>query len=242
MQTKIPDSDPATWSISNAIVLGCSLDFGSKRDHSVIIRGGAYAIPGQEPVIAIQSIEQLPLQTPVSEVLQQLVEARASWRAARAPTITMIDSTSNISFFEQACNVGIEPTPIGLVSTGSLRHATLPKHTPVGERKYAREFHVSRTLMLDELGAAMAAHKLVITGTGHADMLRAELSTLQRTVSEARNIVYKTPEGTHDDLVIGTAMLYYGLQQALRLKSRFTGVRPPRVEGDQAAINAGGWT
>lgn len=132
--------------------------------------------------------------------------------------------------------------PIGLVSTNSTRHATMPKFVPVGNRKHAREYHVSRTLLLDELMAPMTDGRLVITSTGDADKLRHECGTIQRVITEARNVQYKTPEGTHDDLVVSVAMLYYGMRQALALKSRFTGFRPQRVAGAADRVSSKGWT
>ncbi len=111
----------------------------------------------------------------------------------------------------------------------------------MGQQLSAREYKVSRTLMLDELGQAMDNGDLVITNTGCADKLKAEFGTIQRSITEARNIKYVTPNGTHDDLVVSVAMLFWGLKQALLLKGQFTGVRHRRIEARER-VSAGGWT
>lgn len=241
MQKTAQISDPSEWALHDAICLAIAHDFGVKSDHSTIIKGGAFALPGKPPIIAVTGVQQIPLNTPPSKVRKMLFDARMHHGSSRAPTITLVDSGSNAAHFESICQLGIDPIPIGMVSTGSTRHSRTPDFVHMGQRLSAREYKVSRTLMLDELGQAMDSGDLVITNTGDADKLKAELGTIQRSVTEARNVKYMTPNGTHDDLVISVAMLCWGLKQALLLKGRFTGVRHvPARAGER--VSSLGWT
>jgi hypothetical protein len=187
-------------------------------------------------------LKQFPLETPTTDIIAAIVEARQEHRTPRVPTITLVDSTNNITFFQQVCDAGIDPMPMGMVFTGSTRHATAPKYTCVGQRKHAREYSVSRTLLLDELGAGMATRNLVITNTTDSHILRAELENLEMVVTESRRVVYRTKQGFHDDLAIATAMAFWGITQAIMLKSKFHGVRPRVVTGPDVASRPGGWT
>lgn len=243
MQNKPPNkmTDPSAWALHNASVLGIAHDYGVKSDHSTIVIGGAFAFPGQQPVIAVTGVQQIPLNTPPSEVCKMLREVRMHHGTSRAPTVTVVDASSNMAYFESVCQIGIHPTPTGVVFTGSGRHSRTPDIVPLGDRRYAKEYKLSRTLLLDELGPAMDNGSLIITNTGDANKLRSEFDTIQRIVTEARNTKYVTPNGTHDDLVISVAMLYWAMKQALNLKSGFTGVRHVPVQTG-AQVSSLGWT
>jgi hypothetical protein len=60
-------------------------------------------------------------------------------------------------------------------------------------------------------------------------------------VTEARNVKFVTPNNTHDDLLISVAMAHYGLQQALLLKNRFSGVRN-KNSARETPPDPRGWT
>jgi hypothetical protein len=88
----------------------------------------------------------------------------------------------------------------------------------------------------------MATRNLVITNTTDSHILRAELENLEMVVTESRRVVYRTKQGFHDDLAIATAMAFWGITQALLLKSKFHGVRPNRVATSSHTPNPRGWT
>lgn len=234
-------NDPADWALHDALCLAIAHDYGVKSDHSTIIKAGLWPVPGAGIITAITGIKQLSLNTPPSEVRKKIVEAKMHHGSSRAPTITLVDASSNAAHFESLCQLGIDPMPIGLVSTGATRHSRNPDIIQLGERLYAREYKVSRTLLIDELASAMEQGQLIITKTGDAGILKAEFGSLQRVVTEARNVKFVTPNNTHDDLLISVAMAYYGLQQAWRLKNRFTGVRN-KNSTREVEPGSGGWT
>lgn len=225
------ETDPAEWSIYHARMICVALDWGSRQDHSAIAVAAAYDWQGS-PLISVPFLRRFDLGTPVADVLRELTNVVTKFSTHGTEPAIVVDARSNLPLLEAACAHGFKHLPLGVSATGAAMHALSPSLVqvvnPKGKRVMAKLYTVSRNAMLDALSRYMGFDQLCVTETGDADVLQAEMGTLQREVTAARNVRFTTPAGTHDDLVTALGYAVWGTEWLQPRRNHATVKRAPK--------------
>lgn len=94
--------------------------------------------------------------------------------------------------------------------------ANAPKHTLTGVTMTASgeapsrgvtqpRVSISRTTLISNLEVRLEQRQVKLPRRAYREV-RGELASLRRTISPARNLVYETPPGKHDDLIVALSL------------------------------------
>ena len=122
--------------------------------------------------------------------------------------------------------------------TNALSHAAQP--TPMliaigGLRSAVRRWTLSKSELVETIAAELGNGSLRIARAGDWEVLREELSTMERDVRASGSAFYSAPPDKHDDLVMALALCVFGCRRSGRQAAR-----PPR--SPRPRISSAAWT
>lgn len=230
--------DPAKWPLAYAKAVVISCDWGFGHDRAALAAVSRWDWLGQ-PYFAVQRLTRFELETPPADVVAEIGRAinDYSWGTAK-PTV-VVDSRSNAAFFAMTAAAGWPSMPVGISATGAASHNLQPQRITVrdaqGKPKGALVYSLSRTAMIDEMVMLTQQQRLAVTETGDHDALMQEMDSLQVEITKARNRVFVTPPGQHDDCISAVAM---GIWGATTLQGRY--VKAPVRKKSKPSVLAWG--
>ncbi len=226
--------DPKDWPRTTAEALVMGLDIGMAQDHSALVAAGSWRSGGRS-VIGVFDLVQFPLGTPLDEVADFAADA-----ARRFGARIVFDCSNNSAFASiVAARMGANPASalIAGVITNALDHAAQPVPMVLslgGLRTAIPRWSLSKRELVENVAAEIDGGTLKIGKAGDWEMLRTELSAMDRTVRQSGSVAYSAPAGKHDDMVMALALAAFGLRRAGRSANRRR--RSP------AHINGSAWT
>jgi hypothetical protein len=126
---------------------------------------------------------------------------------------------------------------IAAALTGALSHAAQPTPMPIaigGLKSAVRRWTLSESELVETIAAELGNNSLRIARTGDWEMLKEELSTMERNVRASGSAFYSAPPGKHDDLVMALSLALFGCRRFGRPALRHRLVK--------ACVGAAGWT
>ena len=233
MYAAFDPADPASWpALPQPFLVH---DFGGAQDYSTILVGGV--APWSRGVVGATRIERLPLRMTSAETLERLAEADREL-AHRATVV--VDASGN-SAHAEALAAAFGRRCIGARITAAHDHSMRPQPVPFtagGKRAVLPVWHLGRTPLFDQLGAAMERGEVKVAKAGDWRELAQEMEGLERVTTDAGNVRFTTTAGKHDDLAVSLALLVWAatrLPQAAIAASR---VSMPRAK----PMPAGAWS
>ncbi len=221
MAVTFDPADPATWpALPQPFLVH---DFGGAQDYSTIIVGGVP--PWSRGVVGATRIERLPLRMTSSETLEKLAEAD---RELGHRATVVVDASGNSAHAEAAAAAAaFGRRCIGVRITAAHDHALRPQPLPFtagGKRAVLPVWHLGRTPLFDQLGAAMERAEVKVAKAGDWRELAQEMEGLERVTTDAGNVRLVTTAGKHDDLAMSLALLVWA---ATRLRQ--SAITAPRA-------------
>jgi hypothetical protein len=229
--------DPTQWPRETAYSVCIGLDVGLMQDHSALVAAGAWRSMTQS-ILGAFKVRQFKLGTPLEEVADATAELA---RSLRCPVI--FDASNNSAFASiLAARFGANPANhlIAGVITNAVDHASQPTQmmlSLLGLRATIPRWTLSKTELVQSVGAELSARTLKIGKGGDFDTLREELTMMGRTVRQSGSIAYSAPSGRHDDVAMALSLAVFGLR---RIGAAATGGRRRVQKG--AAVSALAWT
>ena len=228
----LPSDVKPDWAVGR--VLACDLAWRS--DHTALVGCGVYAHAGML-IIQAEIVRREPAGQSPAATMATLREVWHEFADNLRPCHLVVDAANNMPIFHGLVASGWAGPPQGVLITRAQAHARSPEPItvplPNGLRRGAALWHLSRNRLIEDLDAAGEQGLVVVApGARDADLLKAEMGSLLREVSDAGNVGYVTPPGSHDDLVIALALAYWAVPR-LRLARRghhaFQQPPPPRA-------------
>ena len=228
-------TSPEKWPWSTAQAAVCGLDIGLAQDHSTLITAGAWQ-SGARSIIGVKGIKQFPIGMPLDEVADFTVET------ARGLGARVVFDCSNNSAFASilAGRFGSNPANVLVagVITNAADHAAMP--TPMmlsvgGLKSAIPRWTLSKRELIECVAAESDGGTLRTGKSGDWEVLREELSSMERTVRASGSVAYSAPSGKHDDLIMALALAVFGLR---RIGGAVTRRRARRRE----PFGVGAWT
>jgi hypothetical protein len=196
--------------VASNFVVG--LDVGIHADHSAFVLAGVW--PQASDAIGVVDVQRFALGTPLEEV------ADAAAEVARVNRATVVFDATNNSAFAGVLGVRLpQPAANWLVAgaiTTALSHAAQPTPMPIaigGLRSAVRRWTLSKSELVEAIAAELGNNSLRIACVGDWEILRDELSTMERNVRASGSAFYSAPPGKHDDLVMALALCVFGCRR-----------------------------
>ncbi len=204
MAVTFDPADPASWpALPQPFLVH---DFGGAQDYSTIIVGGVP--PWSRGVVGATRIERVLLRMTSMETLERLAEAD---RELGHRATVIVDASGNSAHAEAAA-AAFGRRCIGVRITAAHDHALCPQPVPFtagGKRAVLPVWHLGRTPLFDQLGAAMERAEVKVAKAGDWRELAQEMEGLERVTTDAGNVRFVTASGKHDDLAMSLALLVW---------------------------------
>ena len=153
----------------------------------------------------------------------------------------MVDASGN-SAHAEAVAAAFGRRCIGVRITAAHDHAMRPQPVPFtagGKRAVLPVWHLGRTPLFDQLGAAMERGEVKVAKAGDWRELAQELEGLERVVTDAGNVRFATgAAGRHDDLAVSLALLVWAATRLPRAAITAPRAYTPRAK----AMPPGAWS
>lgn len=208
------EGDPFDWPTYGAQRAVISADIGYSHDFSCVSVVVAWFYQGQT-MLSVPEIVQLPLNSDTQEILAVITKLNNKWAIGSSTPQVVVDSRSAHGTFEQIVRHGFVHTPVGISARSGEMHSQTPARRvikmPDRKSKGALVYSLSRNQLIDDLNSLFIQRRIFVTQKGEGSViLKKELASLERHVTEARNVRFVTPSGSHDDAVVSTAMGCWG--------------------------------
>ena len=188
-------------------------------------------------MVGATRIERLPLRLTSAETLERLAEAD---REMGHRATVVVDASSNSAHAEAVAAV-FGRRCVGVRITAAHDHALRPQPVPFatgGKRAVLPVWHLGRTPLFDQLGAAMERAEVKVAKAGDWRELAQELEGLERVITDAGNVRFATASGRHDDLAVSLALLVWAATRLPR-----AAVAAPRLSVPRAKpMPPGAWS
>jgi len=232
--------DPMDWNTGTSDALCIACDWGFSHDHAAMVTGGIWASRGV-PHVGIINLHRFPHETAPTDVLNAIAEELGSLPAIRQPAV-VLDARNNIPMLHAALGMGLPV--VGVSATNAAVHATRPSSHPVpAVGRAAHIWSLSRNALVEDVIAHLGGSLLHITDKAQASsVLRDEMSSLDREITDSGNIRYRTQSGAHDDVLMAMASVIWALSN-ISFVNAAAGIRSRRTAGGLGAhVSADGWT
>jgi hypothetical protein len=208
--------DPSEWPLAAAgsLVIGADVAFSTTGDHSSLVVGGTWLENGRS-VIGIREIRQFERGFPADELADAIAMTA---RGLGSPRV-IFDASNNSAFASVlAARFPVNPANhlVGGVITNAGEHASQP--TPfnislLGQRAVIPRWTLSKRELVESVSAELDNKSLKLTKTGDWEVLRDELTSLERIVKASGSATYSAPDGRHDDVVMALTLCVFGLRR-----------------------------
>jgi hypothetical protein len=221
-------ADPSTWSRLAASNLVVGLDVGIHADHSAFVLAGVW--PQASDAIGVVGIKHFPLGTPLEDVADQVATVARDNRAT-----VVLDATNNSAFAGVLAARLPQPAVNWLIAaaiTSALSHAAQPTPMPIaigGLKSAVRRWALSKSELVETIAAELGNNSLRIARVGDWEVLREELSTMERIVRASGSASFSAPSGKHDDLVTALSLSVFGCRRLGRHLDRRSRLPRPRI-------------
>lgn len=214
--TPYGDDDPSKWPTAGAEFVAVGVDLGFAQDYPAIVTAGRWPHQGQA-FVGVMDVERLELNMDTASIIARvgaLVNERASYHSQ--PQV-IVDGRSNPTAVELFARAGFEHPPIAISARGGDQHSMTPTIRTIkpidgqGKSVHVRQYSLSRNALIDLINTLIRQRQIRITNIGEGQAhLRDEMAGLEEVVTEARNLIYKTPAGGHDDITMALGAAAWG--------------------------------